>query len=519
MQSQARVSRLVDGACPTPVVIDWSDEIRVGGLALFVACAVYWCAGLAWFFRRRHSPWLAHRDWRLATVSSLGCLCQVVSGPLFDFVGLLSIPCDVNLFLVYGMVPLAAGPVVVRILQFYTSAGFQREQLKRGGEASSLDTSFVAQASSVLRYCLCARRDDRSAAVGAAEREPARQRSSSSSALAARALYALSSGRFAALVTTLYAVTCLLPQLVQLLLPTSAFGGKGCYGCDVKGSLYVPVLIQLALVCIPSVFLLVKLRGVPDPLRIMRELHTLCAIGCLILLVSLVHLKDPGSVALSGRFDWRFLNSLLVVAIFTVQCPWQVLQSYRVREAKTPQSEKTGVTELKLAQVLASPHGRDLFRKYLATEFSLENLLFLEAVAKYKEEHATGTVETVRQRAVELLNTFILPSAELELNVSAATSRAVREALCEAGLAQPGGSQRDLLKSRNNVLAPSAPIEHPTKQGKKIAPHLAKAQLSAPPLDVFDRAVEQIRNLMETDSFPRFTRSAFFAQLNHGANV
>ena len=105
------LNTIVDGACPSPVKVEWTEEIRVGGLTLFVECAVYWCAGLAWFYRRRHSPWLAHRDWRLVTVSSLGCLFQVVTGGLFHFVGHDNIPCDLYLPLVYSLVSLRGGPI------------------------------------------------------------------------------------------------------------------------------------------------------------------------------------------------------------------------------------------------------------------------------------------------------------------------------------------------------------------------------------------------------------------------
>ncbi len=46
----------------------------------------------------------------------------------------------------------------------------------------------------------------------------------------------------------------------------------------------------------------------------------------------------------------------------------------------------------------------------------------------------------MRQRAADLLNNFLLPSSVLEDNISAATSRAVRETLSEAGLVRPNAS-------------------------------------------------------------------------------
>uniref|UniRef100_A0A667YSJ0 RGS domain-containing protein n=1 Tax=Myripristis murdjan TaxID=586833 RepID=A0A667YSJ0_9TELE len=120
---------------------------------------------------------------------------------------------------------------------------------------------------------------------------------------------------------------------------------------------------------------------------------------------------------------------------------------------------------------LLSPHWSDglaVFRHFLRSEFSEENLDFWLAVEKYKK---TRPLSKMAARADKIYNEFISTSAARQVNVDSLV--------------------RDL-----------------TNQSLRGGAGPASFQL----------AQDQIFSLMETDSYPRFLRSRLYSQLaNHNA--
>uniref|UniRef100_A0A3Q1G9S9 RGS domain-containing protein n=1 Tax=Acanthochromis polyacanthus TaxID=80966 RepID=A0A3Q1G9S9_9TELE len=168
---------------------------------------------------------------------------------------------------------------------------------------------------------------------------------------------------------------------------------------------------------------------------------------------------------------WRFYGDRKAVPITTVTV-WRKL------------SETPGVFALclrpsggevlswaeSLEALLTNQYGLAVFRHFLRSEFSEENLDFWLAVEKFKK---TRPLSKMVARAAKIYEEFISTNATRQVNVDSS----VRES---------------------------------TNQSLRLGVSSASFQL----------AQDQIFSLMETDSYPRFLKSRLYVQLaNHNAHT
>jgi hypothetical protein len=88
--------------------------------------------------------------------------------------------------------------------------------------------------------------------------------------------------------------------------------------------------------------------------------------------------------------------------------------------------------DVTLNEVLATRRGQHFLREYLATEFSLENIYFVQAVARFEAGPTADAAEDVRA-------TFLRPGSLLEVNIS---DRQKKEYGRNAPQAGPSGISR-----------------------------------------------------------------------------
>uniref|UniRef100_A0A3B4ZES9 RGS domain-containing protein n=1 Tax=Stegastes partitus TaxID=144197 RepID=A0A3B4ZES9_9TELE len=117
-----------------------------------------------------------------------------------------------------------------------------------------------------------------------------------------------------------------------------------------------------------------------------------------------------------------------------------------------------------LEALLTNQYGLAVFRHFLRSEFSEENLDFWLAVEKYKK---TCPFSKMAARAAKIYDEFISTSASRQVNVDSSVRESTTQSL-----------------------------------------HLGISHAS------FQLAQDQIFGLMETDSYPRFLKSRLYAQLN-----
>ncbi|KAM4642650.1 regulator of G-protein signaling 16 [Discoglossus pictus] len=113
-------------------------------------------------------------------------------------------------------------------------------------------------------------------------------------------------------------------------------------------------------------------------------------------------------------------------------------------------------------QLLSSKDGVAAFRTFLQTEFSEENLVFWIACEKYRKRHSTRKLQA---NAQQIFEEFLQSGAQREVN-----------------------------------------IDHQTRE-------LTRQQILVASRGCFDEAQEQVRILMEKDSYPRFLKSPLYRDL------
>ena len=153
--------------------------------------------------------------------------------------------------------------------------------------------------------------------------------------------------------------------------------------------------------------------------------------------------------------DWAFFAFLLMTVTLPVYRSRSVNTQYKVED---------------FSAFLESPAGLRFFASYLATEASLDNLLFYRAVTKWVEEFDVSSDEYRQNQARRILNTYLLPYSEHEVFVG---HRIL-------------GDVKDRLNGLDEI----------TK-------------------DIFDTAKATIVRVMYTDSYSRFERSDFYKMYLH----
>ncbi|KAK9523346.1 hypothetical protein VZT92_019742 [Zoarces viviparus] len=116
-----------------------------------------------------------------------------------------------------------------------------------------------------------------------------------------------------------------------------------------------------------------------------------------------------------------------------------------------------------LEALLTNQYGLAVFRHFLRSEFSEENLDFWLAVERFKRTHPLSKMAT---RAAEIYDEFISTNASRQVNVDSSVRESTNQSLCVG-------------------------VNHTT----------------------FQLAQDEILGLMESDSYPRFLRSRLYTQL------
>ncbi|XP_053328431.1 regulator of G-protein signaling 3-like isoform X1 [Spea bombifrons] len=132
-----------------------------------------------------------------------------------------------------------------------------------------------------------------------------------------------------------------------------------------------------------------------------------------------------------------------------------------------PSSEEIQSWRQSLDNLLSHPYGRALFRVFLQSEFSEENLDFWLACEDYRDTHPHFILQS---RARKIYQHYIVSQSPKEVNLDAGTKK----------------------QTEHNLLFPTRAT--------------------------FDEAQRRIHGLMERDSYPRFLHSDLYQSLLHPPN-
>jgi hypothetical protein len=196
-----------------------------------------------------------------------------------------------------------------------------------------------------------------------------------------------------------------------------------------------------------------------------------------------------------GDFSSMFLTNITCFAMINIQIVYPLVLSYRF-EGKvwipdvnlsskdedtihnTPENARVedipklrgDVKKLKLDRILAEPHLLEQLKVFLTKELSIENLLFILDVQKFKNLSESREVELT---AEQIIQKYVLPQSPFQINIS-------------------GETRSDLTSKLHSIQRKNA------SGGANGEPVLIDAKI------LFKDAESEIRMLLESDPVRRF---------------
>ena len=162
-------------------------------------------------------------------------------------------------------------------------------------------------------------------------------------------------------------------------------------------------------------------------------------------------------------------------------CCWPIVRTYASAFGLHQQVEVKS-----LEQILQDPEAHHTFKDFLTSEFSVENLMFYEAVQEFQEDFEADIPNENQELAQRIYNDFIAVGSPFQVNLPATVVSPLAQML------------------RPQLLSTS-PI---------IAQHIQQQRMQQIHQNIFDEAVRNILELMKRDSYQRFIRSRYYRKLD-----
>jgi len=165
---------------------------------------------------------------------------------------------------------------------------------------------------------------------------------------------------------------------------------------------------------------------------------------------------------------------------------------------------------LRLQKVLDDHLGLELFKEFLAFEFSIENILFYMRVLRFDEDFSMLQESAKYTQAVEIFHMFISSKADQCVNISFNTRKDIKDIIF------PTSEKRTTLTE--NIFQSVLPkkyskdrlVSNDALNTSQAMPSLAPRPEI--PRDVFEQAKMEIFGLMLNDSFRRFQSNPKYQQ-------
>ena len=398
--------------------IDPSESLLIFSIVELVFTYTFVIGSLAWWWQNRTRSFLAKRSFPLVCLSGAGVLFLITgtcSQRIFD-----DLPCEAFAFLYSSAFILTFWPITVRILRVYFRIKYDLALVELVAEEKEFNHDFSD---------------------------------------------AMQNPRIKALRFRATALAMSLVTVIPIVLDLIAGGFIAVIECNClleseDGRFVVLFLIGAIVMLIVNAAVLAYIRGRPDPLRLGRETEVAYAVSAALFFPGALLLRlDPGQF--TGRdetpWSWLILVDWSFLVFFAAVGPLPVALS------GTPISNQQDASDLK--EVLDDETGFKCFTRYLATELSVENVLFFSEVKAWVGEYESADPAARQQVAQEIYDKYFTRSSEFEINVSAMQAEKVH----------------DVFRS-----------------GKAAAK------------DVFTDSQIEVYRLMSADSFPRFKKSSLY---------
>jgi len=530
-------SREMATAPECPEVQETADPsgVRVGLGALVMVLSVGYIVGTAvWWRMRREHPILQRRDFSMIVLSSLGMCIEIIRAGMVAILGQNNISCDWWLVLIAIVMPIAAAPICARAVAVYSRIQLQRQLSTYGDQEVELNLeaftnlrgmsklvvvlkafgrelimahkhskfsneSTVSQVSEVKHRPSIMGPDD-----GQVRQDADRLRLRFERSVALR-IASTTYFRWGFVGAQVFIGVLFIGIL--LMIPGLPYGND-CFGCTMTIREATILGLQLGFIVFIGLTFLFATRDESDPVGILFEQRfVLSLVGCFVI-ASSISFYAPLTEN-SKPLVTEYITSTFLLMIHSVQCTLQVAKTYmtrfspeRIRPLSTELSTRGSFVEAPMMEtVMSSPFGLKKFQEYLATEFALENLYFLLAVDRHKQqyEEKEKSHEAQKESALRIYKMFIQDGALLTINIGSSERKNIAAVLSP----KPSAPRVKSTKSDGDIEAPV--VEDPT-DGECFG--LLRG--------VFDNAQREIEEILRRDSFPRFLRSRQYKAFLHG---
>lgn len=168
---------------------------------------------------------------------------------------------------------------------------------------------------------------------------------------------------------------------------------------------------------------------------------------------------------------------------------------------KPTRRRRQGLQKLHETQVLfaiSDLRCREIYTKFAAEEFTVENVKFLVAIHEFRQTHTTMTVEQAVAEAKEIYQTYVKQGAAIEVNVPDDTKSQIGTMLGEAPKRTRRRRQAEENQDKTETDASTPSVAAPASTEEVVG--------------WFSVAFDEIVELIVRDSWGRFTASSLFGE-------
>lgn len=211
------------------------------------------------------------------------------------------------------------------------------------------------------------------------------------------------------------------PLLIASIFACVVLFASGCNCSGEKGS-FVALNLELGLVWFGVMMFFVlgskayiarRIRDVPDPLGVNKETLIASVSSPIGLLGVVLTAADVGGYMKmqEAPWSWTWLIDFAFLFHYLFLCPLPVILSFRRQELHIG-------AEAQFQKLMKDKRGIEKLSQFLATELSLENLLFLVRLREWRQTYEEQSNAEREKVSEEIFNDFVKPNSQHEVNVS-----------------------------------------------------------------------------------------------------
>ena len=221
------------------------------------------------------------------------------------------------------------------------------------------------------------------------------------------------------------------PNLILLCIYFASFNVYHfpCIGCDVSFELLIFMNIATPAPFFAEYKVRKVLQNAPDPDEVLKEVALVQKTGFSLLMIACWFLLgfDPNFHDYDNQVSYEWFNIFGLFIVWIVFVPYQLILTMKDRnrrlalqdetESRTS-SQKKEISNETLFNIIKDPESGPDFESFCEQQMVLESIRFLQDTIEYKKYFNEKAENWRRKKAQTIMETYILPNAPLQINIS-----------------------------------------------------------------------------------------------------